>query len=188
MRFIALTLYIALINSYALFIIYPALKDHNVMSAIIGLVVYVLLTLPLLIYIKTRFQPRPRKRVLIIGIAVMVAVTILQYVMSHISLPTLFIHLLFYLFAGIVEETLWRGKLWQLVSQKVSSEWAVLAVVTLHFVALHIPFAFLEKPTPLFFLGQVVGLGIVLGILRLVTKKVTIPAFAHAVINMVVYT
>jgi hypothetical protein len=187
-KVISLTIYIALVNSYALFIVYPALKSGDTVTMIISLVIYVLVTMPLLLYIKKRFQPRPKNKVIVVALAVMIGVTIMQYFVLHITLPVLLIHFIFYLFAGMVEETLWRGKLWQLISQKVTSRVTVLVLVTIHFAALHIPFALLEKPVPLFFIAQVLGLGILLGILRIVTNKVTIPAFAHAAINMVVYT
>jgi membrane protease YdiL (CAAX protease family) len=187
-RIAVLTLYIALVNSYALFIVYPTIKGADVGADILSLAVYAVLTVPLLGYIAQRFQPKPRRAVIIAGITTMIIATIVQYAMSHVAVPILLLHIVLYLFAGMIEETLWRGKLWQLVSRKVKSPIAVLAIVTAHFVILHIPFAFLEKQPPLGFLAQVLALGIVLGILRIVTKKVTVPAFAHAIINMVVYT
>jgi hypothetical protein len=187
-RVAVLTLYIALVNSYALFVVYPTIKTVEISSIILSLVVYLLLTVPLFLYAMQRFQPRPRRIVLVVGLAVMIVATIIQYFVSHTAVPTLILHLLFYLYAGAVEETLWRGKLWSLINGKTKNHWITLAIVTAHFVVLHIPFALLEKQPPINFLLQVLALGIFLGILRIVTKKITYPAFAHAVINMVVYT
>lgn len=187
-KIITITLYIALMNSYALFIIYPSLKSGDVSMGLLSLGVYGILSLPFLYYCKTRLINRLRTRTVLIGLAVMVAATLLQYFISQPSLPVLLTHFAFYLFAGVIEETLWRGKLWNLVSQKLNHPVAVLGVITGHFVVLHIPFALLEKQDPLGFLLQVVALGIALGVLRIISKRVSVPAFAHATINMVVYT
>ena len=187
-KIVLLTLYLILVNSYALFVVYPALKSSDGMLIGTSLLIYIVITVPLLAYIWNRYRPQPNKFVIAGGLILMAIALVVQYFMSHTSIPVLLLHALFYLFAGIVEETLWRGKLWQFVSQKVTSQWAVLVIVTAHFVALHIPFAILDKPSALSFLGQVLALGIALGVLRIVTKKVTVPALAHAVINMVVYT
>lgn len=187
-RFSVVTVYIALVNSYALFIVYPSLKTTDVIAIAISLALYVLLTLPLLVYVAKKFQPRPQLGVVGIGFLAMVSATLLQYFISHPSLPMLIVHMVFYLFAGVIEETLWRGKLWQLVSERVKNQLSVIAIVTVHFVILHIPFALLYKQVPIIFIGQLVALGITLGLLRLVTKKITIPSFAHAIVNMVVYT
>lgn len=187
-RVVLLTAYIAVVNSYALFIVYPAIKTIDPWTIISSLLIYGLLTTPLLLFIIRRFQPRPRFIVIGAGLLLMVVATIIQYLVSHASLPTLLLHIVFYLFAGMIEETLWRGKLWQLVNQKINNTVGVLAIVTAHFVALHIPFALLEKQSAVGFLTQVLALGILLGVLRIVTKKVTVPAFAHAIINMVVYS
>jgi membrane protease YdiL (CAAX protease family) len=187
-RIALLTTYIALVNSYALFVIYPTIKEASVWNDCVSLALYIIFSLPLLFYIAKRFRPKPRPLTLVIGLSLMVIATIIQYFVSHTSIPILVLHIIFYLFAGMVEETLWRGKLWKLVSEKITKSWAVLAVVTAHFVILHIPFAILEKQVPISFIGQVLALGLALGVLRILTKKVTIPAFAHAIINMVVYT
>jgi hypothetical protein len=168
--------------------VYPSLKLNDVRVWLAVLILYLLLSLPLLFYIKTRYKPRPRPAVLIVALLILLGATILQYFLSHPTLQSLFVHLVFYLFAGMIEETLWRGKLWQLVSHKSSSQLLTLVIVTLHFAVLHMPFAFIEKPVPLFFIAQVFGLGILLGVLRIISKKVTIPAFVHAVVNMAVYT
>lgn len=187
-RITILTLYIALVNSYALFIVYPTIKTTEISSIILSLIVYLLLTVPLVMYAARQFQPRPRRIVIAIGIAVMIIATVLQYFISHTAVPTLILHLLFYLYAGAIEETLWRGKLWSLIQRKTQQQWITFTIVTAHFVVLHIPFALLEKQPPINFILQVLALGIFLGILRILTKKITIPAFAHATINMVVYT
>lgn len=188
LRITVLTLYIALVNSYALFIVYPTIKESGVAADVLCLAVYTALTAPLLLYVAKRFRPKPQRLIIATGIFVMIVVALIQYFVSHTGAPILLLHILFYIFAGIVEETLWRGKLWQLVSRKIKNPLGVLAVVTIHFVTLHIPFAILEKQSPLGFLAQVLALGIALGVLRIVTKKVTVPAFAHAIVNMIVYT
>lgn len=183
-----LTLYIALVNSYALFIVYPIIKTSDGLSILSSLVIYICITLPLFVYLFRHIKQKPLRPIVIGGLVAMLGATIFQYFTSDISISILLLHAGFYLAAGIVEEALWRGKLWQLVSKKVTQPVIVLSIVTIHFVVLHIPFALLEKENPIGFLGQVLLLGVALGTLRIITKKVSIPAFAHAAVNMVVYT
>jgi membrane protease YdiL (CAAX protease family) len=123
-----------------------------------------------------------------IGLGLLLIASIGQCIVMHAATSVIIVHALFYLYAGLVEETLWRGTLWNIVSEKVGATWKVWGIVTAHFVVLHIPFALLDKPAPLFFIVQVVVLGSALGLLRILTKGVTGSVLLHAVVNMVVYT
>ena len=175
-------------NSYALFYVYPSLKSGDFSIGLFNLVVYGLLSAPFLLYFITRYIGHLKVPTILIGLSVMAVATIIQFAISQPSLPVLFVHVAFYLFAGLLEEMLWRAKLWKLVNQKLVNPVAVLVVITGHFVVLHIPFALLEKQDPVGFLIQVLALGVTLGVLRIISKRVSVPAFAHAAINMVVYT
>ena len=187
-RIIVVTIYLGLLNSYALFVVYPVIKTIDLSMILVTVALYIVFSLPLLHYIATRYKPRPQTALIAVGVGLIVTVAILRYIMVGTAVPLLALHVGFYLYAGMIEETLWRGKLWQLVEEKFKNPLMVWGLVTIHFLTLHIPFALIAKPSPLGFLIQVLALGILLGGLRLLTKKVTVPALVHAIINMIVYT
>ena len=187
-RIVVLTFYIAGVNSFALFIIYPSLKNDDFLAHLQYLSIYLLFALPVLAYAARAIAQKINKKYVFIGLGVfLVAIVVLT--LMHTQTPEMLIsHVVFYLLAGFTEESLWRGILWRFLKGSKDSNIRAYIGTTIHFVLLHIPFAFLQTPSPLFFLGQVVALGIVLGLVRIATKHIVAPAMLHAAINAVVYT
>ena len=187
-RLVLLTLYIAALNSFALFIVHPSLKNDDFLAHLQYLSIYLLFSLPVLTYALRVVRQKVNTKYVAIGCVTYIAATILLVVVHKQTPEMLLFHVLFYLIAGFTEESLWRGALWRFLKDRKRGTKQAYIATTIHFVLLHVPFAVLQTPAPLFFLGQVIALGVVLGLVRIASKHIVAPAFLHAAINAVVYT
>lgn len=183
--FIAIvTLYLIVVNSFALFVLYPSLHDHHV---VLPYFVYIFLTWPfwvLAVYKLTRLRI---DRYIVVGAALFVAALLVR-LSSGDHLGLLLGAATIYLMTGYIEEMLWRNILWRAIQLRTGSPKQTYAWVTLHFVVLHIPFAFLRAPSPLPFLASVAALGVILGGVRLATGNVRLPIWLHAAVNLLAKT
>lgn len=184
---ILLTVYIATVNSYALFSLYPALKQQSHGAHFVTIAIYLLLISPLIIiaYVKRKST---NLRIIIGGLGALAIATGIRYMIEPTPLLQLVHHGVLYLITGFAEEYLWRGVLWKSVSKKTNSLLLTLLIVTVHFTLLHIPYAILRTDMAIVFLLQVFVLGMVLGTVRHYAKNIRIPAFFHAITNMISYT
>jgi membrane protease YdiL (CAAX protease family) len=185
---ITLTAYIFVVNSYALFSVYPALKQADHRADLVTVSIYLLLILPVVVYTFRHAAARPRLRFIIGGMFFLAVATYIRSRLQPLAADTLLLHAGFYALSGFAEETLWRGILWKLIARRSTSKRLTLLLVTCHFALLHVPFAIARHPAPLLFIAQVFGLGLFLGIIKLISRSITLPALAHATVNMIVYT
>jgi membrane protease YdiL (CAAX protease family) len=186
---IAITVYIALVNSYALFSVYPAVKQHQ---AGVPILVYFWLSSPMILYGLVRLnhfkKTKQNHAAMQLGFGIVLVAVLMRLLMSHDSFSLIVLSTLVYLVTGFVEETLWRGWLWKAVEAKTGSTKQTYLYVSLHFTVLHIPFALLRMANPLLFLGKVLALGLALGAARIGSKGVRLPIFVHAAINVLAKT
>lgn len=184
---ILLTFYIATINSYALFSLYPALKHHSHGAHFVTIAVYLLLISPLIIvaYVK---RESINSKIIMVGLGSLAIATGVRYMIEPTPALQLVHHAILYLITGLSEEYLWRGVLWKSVHKKTKSLLFTVLIVTIHFTLLHVPYAILRTDASVMFLLQVFGLGLTLGLARHYAKNIRIPAFIHAIVNMISYT
>lgn len=187
MYLIILTIYIATINSYALFSLYPALKQDSHEAHFLTILVYLLLISPLLMIAYAKSNTI-NWRIFMIGLAALAVATGVRNLIEPTPVLQLIHHSVIYLITGLSEEYLWRGVLWKTVFKKTNSLLNTILIVTLHFTILHVPYALMRKESAVFFLGQVFVLGLVLGVFRYKSKNIRLPAFLHSIVNMISYT
>lgn len=182
---INLTLYIALVNSFALFVLYPAVKHHR---ALMPLLVYLFISSPVLLYGLIMSKQARISRQTVIGLLIVALALCLRVATSNEATKLIVSSTIVYVLTAFVEESLWRGLLWRSILAKSKSRWQTYACVTLHFTVLHIPFACLRTSNaPLFLLGVTV-LGLVLGGLRILGNSARLPVYAHAAVNILAKT
>lgn len=182
---INLTVYIALINSFALFVLYPAMKHHH---AGIPLLVYFFISAPVILYgLIVARQPRSGHYGLI-GFGVVLLVVTARIVLSHDAVGPLIASTFVYLLTAFTEESLWRGLLWRAIMAHTQSRWQTYGYVSLHFAVLHIPFALMRTSSAASFLITIAGLGVVLGGLRILGNSTRLPLYAHAAVNVLAKT
>lgn len=182
--FIITTGYILLLNSYALFAVYPALKTHTVA---VPFLVYFFLCSPVLLYGLIKSKPKRPQWPMVMGLLVLVVAMVFQLT-QQVPLAVLLGTSIVYVLTAYVEETLWRGLLWRMIQAGGATTRRTYVLVTVHFAALHLPFAFARAENPAIFFGTVLVLGAVLGGLRILGRGVTLPTFVHAAINIVAKT
>ena len=180
-----LSVYIALINSFALFVLYPAMKHRH---ASIPFLVYFFISAPVILYgLIVARQPRS-DHYGSIGLAFVLLAVTARIMLSHDAVGAVIASTFVYLFTAFIEESLWRGLLWRAIMAQTQSRWRTYGYVTLHFVVLHIPFALLRTSSAVSFLLTVAGLGAVLGGLRILGNSTRLPIGVHAAVNVLAKT
>ncbi len=180
-----LSVYIASLNSFALFVLYPAMKHHR---AGIALLVYFFISAPVMLYGLIVARQSHRDYYGLVGFVLVLIVAALRILMTHDAVGPLVASTFVYLLTAFVEESLWRGLLWRAIQAQTKSRLQTYGYVTLHFAVLHVPFAVLRATNAATFLATVLALGAVLGGLRILGNSARLPIGVHAAVNILAKT